>query len=182
MFRLSKITDYGILLLAHMASRNELDAELRASADTESEGAGVVTARELAEQVDLPLPIVSKILKSLAREGTIESHRGAKGGYSLRVEADRITVAEMISVLEGPVAMTECSVSTGLCLHENSCSVRQPWQMINKVVQDALGDITLADLARADATTPRPLDRFIRTADQQRDLATLGNTGGADHE
>lgn len=173
MFRLSKITDYGILLLAHMASRN--------AAASDSETGDLATARELAEQVDLPLPIVSKILKSLAREGMIESHRGAKGGYRLRAEADRITVAEMISVLEGPVAMTECTASAGLCLHESSCSVRQPWQKINKVVQDALGDITLADLARPGAAKPNPLDRFMRTGESTVEL-TNTRARRADHE
>jgi DNA-binding IscR family transcriptional regulator len=149
MFRLSKITDYGILLLAHMASRN--------ATASDSEIGDLATARELAEQVDLPLPIVSKILKSLAREGMIESHRGAKGGYRLRAEA------------------------VGLCLHESSCSVRQPWQMINKVVQDALGDITLADLARPEAAKPNPLDRFMSAAESTVEL-TNTRARRADHE
>jgi len=183
MFRLSKITDYGILLLAHMANRNEQTAVQ----ENDLEATNLSTARELAEAVDLPLPVVSKILKSLAREGTLESHRGAKGGYSLRANADRITVAEMISVLEGPVAMTECAASSGLCLHESSCSVREPWQMINRVVEDALGKITLADLARTNTTSTRteasPFDHLIRiaAADNQpsdpQELAEASNCG-----
>ncbi len=137
MFRLSKITDYGILLLSHMAGS---DAR---------EGAPVIyNARELADHVDLPLPVVSKILKSLAREGVLESHRGARGGYSLKTDAERLTVAQMITVLEGPVAMTECAASEGLCLHEESCAMRSPWQLINHVVKNALEGITLADLVR----------------------------------
>ena len=106
-------------------------------------------ARELAAQVDLPLPMVSKILKSLARKGVIESHRGAKGGYSMSARAEQLTVSQMIAVLEGPVAMTECAMSAGLCLHENTCSMRNPWQMINRVVKNALDEITLADLVHA---------------------------------
>lgn len=138
MFRLSKITDYGILLLSSMASGEQ-----------DGRSAVIHNARELAEQVDLPLPVVSKILKCLAREGVLESHRGARGGYSLATNAEELSVAEMIAVLEGPVAMTECAASVGLCLHEESCSMRTPWQMINRVVKQALEDITLADLVRA---------------------------------
>lgn len=153
MIRLSKITDYGILILAHMAT-----SRARAGDDP---GRSLHAARELAEDVDLPLPVVSKILKSLARDGILESQRGAKGGYSLRVPADQISVAEMIEVLEGPVAMTECAVAAGICLHEGSCSVRDPWQLINRVIKDALDEITLADLTEGGAMNPRPLDRLI---------------------
>ncbi|MFT5441408.1 MAG: FeS assembly SUF system regulator [Myxococcota bacterium] len=164
MFRLSKITDYGILLLAHMASS---DGSGDGDSKSNDRATGKLhTARELAESVDLPLPVVSKVLKSLARQGTIESHRGAKGGYSLRADATEITVAEMIAVLEGPVAMTECAASSGLCLHEDSCSVRDPWQVINRVVKDALSQITLADLVQTTSSGPNPLDRFIRPLPQ----------------
>ncbi len=156
MFRLSKITDYGIVLLAHLANCGNRDSD--------PHSAGRHTARELAEDVDLPLPVVSKILKSLARGGIIESHRGAKGGYSLRAYHEEITVSEMIAVLEGPVAMTECSASAGLCLLESSCSVRDPWQIINRVINNALSEITLADLVQIDPATPRPLDRFIQAS------------------
>jgi FeS assembly SUF system regulator len=160
MFRLSKITDYGILLLAHMASCNAREGEDPDLAISTK----IHTAREIADDVHLPLPIVSKILKSLARVGTIESHRGAKGGYSLRANANEITVAEMIAVLEGPVAMTECSVAVGMCLHEGSCSVRDPWQVINRFVNNALGQITLADLTKGSAMTAPSLDRLIRNS------------------
>ncbi|MCP5041455.1 MAG: SUF system Fe-S cluster assembly regulator [bacterium] len=149
MFRLSKITDYGILLLSYMAS-----------SESPSDRGVVHNARELAERVDLPLPVVSKILKSLAREGVIESRRGARGGYSLRPNAARMTVAQMIAVLEGPLAMTECAASTGLCLHEDTCSMRSPWRLINRVVKNALDEITLADLVHAND----PLDLNLTAA------------------
>jgi FeS assembly SUF system regulator len=153
MLRLSKITDYGIVLLAHMAS---CEGHV-----PDEPGCARHSARELSEDVALPLPVVSKILKSLARGGIIESHRGAKGGYSLRADHQEITVANMIAVLEGPVAMTECSASSGSCLLEHSCSVRDPWQIINRVVNDALSEITLKDLAPVDPAMPRPLDRYF---------------------
>jgi FeS assembly SUF system regulator len=131
MFRLSKITDYGIVLLARLAR------------DTEGT---THNARELAAEVDLPAPVVSKILKLLAREGVLESHRGAKGGYVLTRRPEDVTVAEMIRVLEGPVALTECSVAPSSCEHETNCAVRDPWRIISGVVEEALSTITLADL------------------------------------
>lgn len=131
MFRLSKITDYGIVLLAHLAKGDFTTTH---------------NAREVASEVDLPLPVVAKVLKSLARRGILESHRGAKGGYSLARPPEAITVAEMIVALEGPVALTECTLESQLCPHEGSCAVRDPWQVINRVVREALMRVTLANL------------------------------------
>ncbi|MDP6978193.1 MAG: SUF system Fe-S cluster assembly regulator [Myxococcota bacterium] len=160
MFRLSKITDYGIVLLSHMAGSDD-----RAGDHV------IHNARELADHVDLPLPVVSKILKSLAREGVLESHRGARGGYSLKTNAERLTVAQMITVLEGPVAMTECADSAGQCLHEESCAMRSPWQLINHVVKNALEEISLADLIRA----TDPLAAILSSPIQPDQPARLGD-------
>jgi FeS assembly SUF system regulator len=132
MIRLSRLTDYGIVLMAHLASRPEL---------------AQCNAREIAAETELPLPVVSKVLKSLARQGLLESHRGAKGGYALARRPEQITAAEMIAALEGPIGLTECSVHPGACRQELSCHVREPWQRINSVVRDALARITLADLS-----------------------------------
>lgn len=136
MIRLSRLTDYGIVLMAHLAERER------------AEGEEVVThnAREVSTETGLPLPVVSKILKSLARSGLLVSHRGAKGGYALARPAEAITVPDMIAVLEGPIALTECAHHPGACEKESSCHVREPWQRINQAVHQALEGITLADL------------------------------------
>ena len=137
MFRISKVTDYGIVLLAHLAR---------------SEGASAQNAREIALEVELPAPMVSKVLKSLTRHGILESQRGSKGGYSLTRPPEQLTVAEMIGALEGPVGLTQCTLASNLCAHEGSCAVRSPWQIINRVIHDALETVTLADLIDPDFT------------------------------
>ena len=131
MFRLSRLTDYGIVLMAHLASCEEGSTH---------------AAREVAQETQLPLPVVSKVLKLLAREGLLRSLRGAKGGYRLARPATEITVPEMIAALDGPISLTECASHPGTCAHEPTCHVREPWQRINRVVRDALERITLADL------------------------------------
>lgn len=131
MFRLSKITDYGIVILAHLAKAGPAKTH---------------NAREVACDVDLPFPVVGKVLKSLARRGMLQSHRGSKGGYALNRPPQDITVADMLTALEGPVALTECNVGPQLCQHEHTCPVRDPWHVINRVVEVALSKITLADL------------------------------------
>ncbi|HME70865.1 MAG TPA: SUF system Fe-S cluster assembly regulator [Myxococcota bacterium] len=157
MIRMSKLTDYGIVLLAELGSQHD---------------AAPHNARELSLRTHLPLPVVSKLLKALAREGVLLSHRGVKGGYSLSRRPEEISVAEVIRVLEGPIALTECGTHPGLCAQEQLCQVRTPWQRINEVIRDALSQVTLAELI---APTPGsrggppgdsfvPLDRVARSS------------------
>ena len=141
MFRLSKTTDYGIVLMAQLASAPDRAPQ---------------NARELAQSSDLPVPMVSKILKALAREGLLVSQRGSKGGYHLARLPEELTVSEMIRVLEGPVALTDCAIGPAHCSHASLCSVREPWQVISRVVEEALADVTLADLVKRRANTFHP--------------------------
>ncbi|MCA9502643.1 MAG: Rrf2 family transcriptional regulator [Myxococcales bacterium] len=168
MFKLSKTTDYGIVLLAQLASDapDVLAPDPRTAPSTQgrtqsrtaladrtppASAPPARNARDLAESADLPVPMVSKILKALAREGILVSQRGSKGGYQLARPPEDLTVADMIRVLEGPVALTDCAIGPSLCEHESLCAVREPWQVISRVVERALADVTLADLVRRGA-------------------------------
>jgi len=133
MIRIAKLTDYAIVLLTYF-----------------SEDSGqVYNARDLAAQSGLSLPTVSKILKALSRGALLVSHRGVKGGYSLARHTNQISIAEVISAVEGPVSMTECSATApGLCDLEPMCPVRTNWQRINRTVRQALEGLTLADMAQ----------------------------------
>lgn len=126
------MTDYGIVLLSYFARGQELH---------------VFNARELAEHSQLPLPTVSKILKVLSRGDLLISQRGVSGGYRLARSPESISVSEIIGLLEGPIAMTECSTTdTGLCEMESRCPIRGNWRKINNVVHRALTQLTLADM------------------------------------
>jgi FeS assembly SUF system regulator len=169
-FRLSKTTDYGIVLMAQLASDSattgsESDSDSPGTAPGAPEPRGASgrsqNARELAECSDLPVPMVSKILKALAKEGLLVSQRGSKGGYSLAKAPEDLTVSEMIRVLEGPVALTDCAIGPSLCEHETMCAVREPWQLISRVVEKALADVTLADLVRKRSGSATRLDRAL---------------------
>ena len=142
MFRLSKITDYGIVLLAELARAPE---------------EGPRNARELALQAELPGPIVSKVLKLLAREHLLESQRGSRGGYSLALPANRISIATIVDALEGPVAITECARGPSFCSHEGTCAVRDPIHALNDVVRKALATVSLADLVDSQFGSPHGL-------------------------
>ena len=144
------LTDYGIVLLAHLAGER---------------GGTTHNARELAGRSSLPLPVVSKILKTLTHEGLLVSHRGAKGGYGLARDAEEISVAEVIAALEGPIALTECTLGPGHCDQEVSCRTRLPWQRINLAISQALARVSLAELLDApEVRLPKPGARPLRQA------------------
>lgn len=133
MLRISKLTDYGIVLLAHFAQEPP---------------EATLNAREMAEATGLPAPVVSKMLKALSAAELLHSHRGAKGGYQLARSPAEVTVAEIVERLEGPIALMACSAGPGNCEQESVCQVRAPWLRINRAVHHALERVTLEDLAR----------------------------------
>lgn len=139
MLRMSKLTDYGTVVLAELAAGRS----------------GYVSAAEVAQATGLGLPTVSKLLKTLAKAGLVTSTRGSHGGYRLARDATRISAADVIDAFEGPVSITECSASESHCGLEAMCTVGHAWQRINVAIRRALDEISLADLLRANTPTPR---------------------------
>lgn len=132
MLRMGKLTDYGMVVMTYLGRQPQR----------------MVSAAEVAAGVNLSVPTVSKVLKLLAGAGLLTSHRGVKGGYYLARAPEHTTLAEIITALEGPIAITECSTNTGECEQESICSIRSNWQKINRVVFEALQEVTLATLVR----------------------------------
>ena len=139
MLRISKLTDYGTVVLAHIAA-SDCDR---------------VSAADVAAATGLGLPTVSKLLKSLARAGLVKSTRGVHGGYELARPAADISAADVIDALEGPVSITQCSSGDSLCEHEGICNVGSAWQQINVAIRRALDDVSLIDLLRSSSPAPR---------------------------
>lgn len=131
MLRISKLTDYATVLMASLARQPD----------------ACVPASQLAEQTRLEQPTVAKVLKTLARSELVHSIRGVNGGYRLNAPAESISVAAIVRAMEGPIALTECGLESGLCSHESSCRLRGNWQRIGQAVEQALEDLNLADLA-----------------------------------
>ena len=129
---MSKNADYGLFLLMQFVR----DGEERKN----------LSARQLSEETGLTLPMVSKVLKVLTKEGLLSSHRGVAGGYSLSRDASEITVGQVLSAMEGPIAMTECLEDEGDCQQEANCPVRTNWERINFAVKNVLDSISLKDM------------------------------------
>ncbi len=130
MIRMSKLTDYAIVILAHLAR-----------------GERTVTAQSLATRSRVPLPTVSKLCKELARAGLLQSHRGRHGGYSLTRPPDQISVAEVVEALEGPIALTDCgSPGSEPCGIAPSCIAKGTWDPVSRAVQSALRALPLSEI------------------------------------
>jgi FeS assembly SUF system regulator len=136
--RISKLTDYGTVVLAHLAGAS----------------GAVCSAAEVSDTTGIAVPTVSKLLKSLARAGLVTSTRGTNGGYQLARPAHEISAASVIDALEGPVSITECSASDSHCDYESVCNVGDAWQRINVAIRRALEDINLTDLTRSNSPVP----------------------------
>ena len=150
MLRISRLTDYATVLLATLAGEPQR----------------VQTAASLAEQTRIAAPTVSKLLKQLQRAGLVTSTRGLHGGYQLARPATQISAAAILDALEGPVALTDCSVGHGQCEIEATCRVGRVWQRLNLAIRRALYEVSLAQLAGLDAPPARlaTLEREMKAA------------------
>jgi len=155
MLRISKLTDYAIVVLGHMAQNVE----------------NTYAAAELAEATGIAVPTVSKILKALVRSQILKSTRGAKGGYKLLRAPTQTSVATVIYALEGPIALTECEGERGGCHQSESCHARGSWDVINGAIRAALESVSLSDMAKPAAVkVPEEISIPLSTLHQPRKI------------
>ena len=152
MLRISNLTDYGTVVLAQMAAKP----------------ASVHTATELAAATRVALPTVSKLLKYFTRAGLVTSQRGARGGYTLARAPELITAVQIIDAVEGPVAITQCSLGHDRCGIEPVCGVGHNWQRISLTIRDALKIVTLATLARPAPSIAAPVEMRVALSGLKR--------------
>ena len=130
MLRIGKMADYGLLIADCLASEHDQ-----------------MTTEDIVQQTGLPDATVRKLLRLLVDSGLVSSRRGLKGGYRLSREPDRISVAELIAAIEGPIGLTECNhEDTNTCSLTDNCGQRNNWGVINDLISRQLQTITLADM------------------------------------
>jgi Rrf2 family protein len=142
MLRLSKKADYALMAMKHLATRPD---------------AGSASAREIAEQYDIPIELLAKVLQRLARRGLLTSHQGTRGGYRLARGADAISVADIIQAIDGPLTVTACSTESENCEQYNKCSVRDPLWRIKDRILSALATCSLREVATEIPTAAEPI-------------------------
>lgn len=134
MIKISKITDYGLVLLTHLV---------------QGKRDHIWTAKDLSKVTKIPLPTVGKILKLLSKGEILDSTRGSQGGYRLAKDPGALSLANVIDVLEGRFAVTDCGDGGKIdCNIQHLCPTKANWQKINHLIYGALGNLTLKDMAR----------------------------------
>lgn len=132
MLKISKLSDYATTVMARMAA------------------SGVPSsAAHLAIETQLTQTTVAKVLKVLSKAGLVHATRGASGGYQLARSAHAITVADILSAIEGPLALTDCTERQGHCERAGFCRTKSHWHTINAAVLNALRAIQLSQLAQS---------------------------------
>ena len=161
MLRLSKKADYALIAMKHLAQH-------RTRAPSTS-------AREIAEQYDIPIELMAKVLQRLVRTGLLVSTQGTRGGYTLGRPSASISVADVIQAIDGPFTVTACSTENNDCEQYSKCSVRDPlWQIRERIVA-ALGTVTLAEMAS------RPGSARAAVSPEARLVARRCRSAGASH-
>ncbi|PHS25906.1 MAG: SUF system Fe-S cluster assembly regulator [Methylophaga sp.] len=154
MLRMGKLTDYGIVLMSYLASRTYQQH----------------SAHTLSDAVNMPLPTVRKVLKALSHNGLLISERGAQGGYNLSRSPNKISIAEIITAIEGPIALTECVGEESHCELEPYCDVQTNWTRINNAVFHALDEVKLSDMLVPQASGVSPIHFYPEATLQNGEL------------
>lgn len=130
MLKLTKKADYGLIALKHLASRPSASA----------------SAKEIADRYRIPLPLLSKVLQQLSKNGLLLSLQGTNGGYRLARDARRITVLEVVRTIDGPIILTSCFTEHKECDQSSQCTVREPLRRVHESILSLLDSISIADL------------------------------------
>jgi len=145
MLKLTKKADYALIALRHL---------------TGTPGAGehrAASAKDIADCYGVPLPLLSKVLRTLVHEGLLTSEQGANGGYKLARDPREISTLEVIRAIDGPIILTHCFTEHAghvECDQTTLCPVREPLRKVHEGIMRLLSGISVADLAHEDMPVP----------------------------
>ena len=153
MLRIGKMADYALLITNHLVKNTD----------------ELCTSEDLLQATHLAPATIRQLLKKLVDAGIIKSIRGAKGGYRLSSDPRAFTLIDVISAIEGPIALTQCSQADEVCDLANHCDLKRNWIYVNQMVLKLLKHITLADMASNNiesnlSISHFPLNKFTKIA------------------
>jgi FeS assembly SUF system regulator len=132
MLRISKLADYGTIVMVFLVNHQEK----------------LCNARDIALQTHLSVPTVSKLLKKLTAAGLLMSVRGVSGGYRLQKSPEEISVADILFALDEQRGIIECHMKSSDCSLGKVCGIQTNWRIISQAVESALSSVSLASLAQ----------------------------------
>ena len=132
MLKLSKKTDYALMAVQYMATKNS---------------GRVVNTKEIAEEYKIPVELLAKVLQKLGKKGLVASQNGPKGGYFLAKSPAEISVLSIIQAIEGNIGITECyhNENSG-CVQLARCNIRTPLRNIQNSIYALLDSMSIEDM------------------------------------
>ena len=161
--KISAHEEYGLRCLVQLA-RAEVDGEL-------------LTLSEIAEREGLSVANAGKLMWVLTKARLVQSHRGTKGGYALARPASEIRLNEVIHILDEDTVDRFCKTHAGVldvCIHTSDCGIRPVIVGLHEIVQNALAEITLAQLVGTEAKVDARLHQIEKLQTQLGPLRTIG--------
>ncbi len=143
MLRISKLADYGTVIMVYLATADNL-----------------VSVTDIALATRLGKATVSKLVKRLVHAILLISERGAKGGYRLALPSKDISIADIINAIEQRTGLTECADDHSQCALQASCQISRHWQLIDKAIDGVLSYINLSSLVKPSSNLP--IESIIR--------------------
>ena len=129
--KISTRARYGVRLMVELAARN---------------GQGPVYLKDIARAEEISEKYLSLIIMPLRSAGLVRSSRGARGGYSLARDPSRITLREIMTVLEGDTCLVDCVKNPSVCRRVATCVSRDLWSLLNGKISEVLNATTLDTL------------------------------------
>jgi Rrf2 family protein len=130
--RISSKGEYGIRALFDLAQHY---------------GQGLVQSDDIATRQGIPVNYLNQMLITLRKAGLIESQRGPQGGHTLARTPDQITLLEALVALEGALILHDSSREDITATQPDDGEfVREVWDQLRELIEDALHNITLEDL------------------------------------
>lgn len=134
MFKIAKSVEYSILALRHIALNSN---------------GNLLTAREIAENENIPFELLAKLLQKLARGNILESAQGTRGGYFLRNSINEVHLSDIINAVDENIQITDCMVpepTSSNCSRLENCCLRAPMLKLQNRIENLMGEITLEEL------------------------------------
>lgn len=164
MFRISRKADYAVLIMCQLALR-----EKELSSDVAGDQAmPPISAQETADNGQISKALTANLMKAMTRYGLLESVRGVAGGYRLAKDPEEITLAEILTAVEGPLALVECASHITFdgnprrtddenCALTHCCPSRRAMRVVHQRIANLFDQLTLAELIQIDTRSPAPL-------------------------
>ncbi len=128
-----------------VSTRGDYASRALLSLALHSDDPGPTSVKDVADRTGLPQPYLEQILLALKGAGLVRSKRGVGGGYVLARKPTDITLAQIVSAVDGPIVAGDFGLphENGACEHEGQCVLLAVWESVGEHMRKHLNSFTL---------------------------------------